>query len=347
MIITKKGRLCGIKYIVEKNGEVKSAMIVKFNKNKYFVFLPNKNKGEIIKEFVDKFDLGITNAKTFFNYIDFKNLIQIKFNLYCGEDEIYYKDILKGFEPDIAKDILDIISNMNYNCDIINIGLTFHEETTNSLKIDGEIPDEILSKYHVKPIMDESVENNCCDFNNKSIKDLLERESIQIKDNMVISIFNNWSNEDWNGPQSYGGIESINCDLYTNNGFADYDFQIKNIDSSYLFDENTIIHLLGNQSNDFEFLLPLKKIHFLSGLKDSKIFSKICEDIDSLSTIKYKTHKEELEEDNTLYIMPIKIISKYLEDYEKYVLNRKVEIQKYIKKIKPKESNSTFNDLPF
>lgn len=325
MIITKKGRLCGIKYIVKKNGEVKSAMIVKFNKNKYFVFLPNENKGKIIKEFIDKFDLGITNAKTFFNYVDFKNLIQIKFNLYCGEDEIYYEDILKGFEPNIAKDILDIISNMNYNCDIINIGFTFHEETTNTLKIEGEIPNEILSNYYVKQIRDDFVEENCCDFNNKSINDLLERELIQIKDNMVISIFNNWSNEDWNGPQSYGGIESINCDLYTNNGFANYDFQIKNIDSSYLFDENTIIHLLGNQSNDFEFLLPLKKIHFLSGLKDSKIFSKICEDIDRLLSIKYKTHKEELKDYNTLYTMPIKVISKYLEDYEKYMSNRYIE----------------------
>lgn len=339
MIITKKGRLCGIKYIVEKNGEVKSAMIVQFNKNKYFIFLPNKNKGKIIKEFVDKFDLGITNAKTFFNYVDFKNLIQIKFNLYCGEDEIYYKDILKGFEPNIAKDILDIISNMNYNCDIINIGFTFHEETTNNLKIEGEIPNEILSNYYVKQIRDEFVEENCCDFNNKSINDLLNRELIQIKDNMVISIFNNWSNENWNGPQSYGGIASINCDLYTNNGFANYDFQIKNIDSSYLFDENTIIYLLGNQSNDFEFLLPLKKIHFLSGLKDSKIFSQICEDIDSLLSIKYKTHKEELENNNTLYTMPIKVISKYLEDYEKYISKRYFEIQKYIKKLEPKANS--------
>lgn len=355
MVTIKKGRLYGIKYVVDENGKVKSAMVVKFGNNMYYVFLPKSNKSTFIKNFVDKFELGITNAKTFFNYVDFKNLISFKFNLYC-DDDIYYKDVVKGFDKNIIEDILDIISAMEQNCNIINIGFTFCKETTNSLRIEGGIPKDFISSYDTLEIINDSPTVGT-DFNGNAISFMLREELIPLRDNMVVDISNDWNNEDWNGPQSYGGFTAIKEYEYRDKGIATYDFEVKDIkncvDYEPIFDENTIVSLSGNQSNGFSILLPLKKREVLSGLIGSQIFSGIIGDIESLFQLKYQTHKDWLKEHNysSLNLLSIKEVENCFNEYDSYFVTRAKDIESktykmYGKDAKP-SSNTNEDDLPF
>lgn len=261
----KAGRLDGIKYVVNKNGTTESAAIISTAYNTHFqVKLPDMNKDDFLKKLIEENDLAITDMDTFFQYVDFKDNIAFKTNFY--NDDINYLNIaIRNFEDEIYSDIRQIISAMNVNCIISNIGFS---PNMNILKLKGDIT---LDGYNATQIFPIEL-SYFTDFNGNDLEDILKSQEIACVENTIFELDNSWINEWWNGPQSHGGymmynkvVEQYKSEVY------DYDFTFQDLKpTKVFFNENTIINLNGNKENGVEILCPLKNLHLLEEFSSKK-----------------------------------------------------------------------------
>lgn len=251
-MIEKKGIITGFQADIV-NTKLTVYAILKFHKDSFAIELPTQAK-EFIEEIASKYDMAIPNKDLCLSICDKDNSIAYKFDIFSELLDGYsMKNILGYYQKyEVLKDLISLKPNVN----IINLGFTFHKETTNGVKITGIAPAELVNVSTEKLL-----------FSAKEIQEVQRQAEIGVKNGTILEVVEDYSNEDWNGPQHYGTYRIYNGECEEK---SEYDLMIKDFgvyeNQKLIYAPNTIIHLVGNGDNHLEAHFQLENRELLKGI---------------------------------------------------------------------------------
>jgi hypothetical protein len=349
---TKKGILQEVKYVVDEDGTIQSSMMVSFTLEELLeIPIPN-NDFSLIGKFVDFYNIGIPKNQTKIIYIDFKRQFLIAFYPYI-ENPVYLETLTKGFDEGVAKDLNTIASYLRQNCHLGNIDYSLNSNWDYENKIipnSGKEFGTLMGFSFVEIDVEAEVSSA---YGEKNFWHKLMENQINIdKDRQTLyEIDVMWNYQD--------AVYQTLCRVFYKkfNVKASNFIEMKTLEDKSLdylledthfgrVDDNTIIHLQGNNENNIEIILPLKNKDMLVGLKNKYMdgaaghYDPIYDDVDEL----FRMHSFQETSKNSISLL------KRIEDLDNlYNKARDLNIQKesLLDKFFNNEAFMDDNDTPF
>lgn len=244
--------------------------VLKFREGTFTIKVPSETK-KFVEEIVQKYDIAIPNKDLCLTICDKDNLIVYKFDIFSTLlDDCSIEDTLGHYAK--YDELRDLVS-LKPNVDIINIGFTFQEKTTNGVRIIGNVPIELLDTF-------------CCfSLSSENIQEKQKENGISIVNGMVLEIIEDYSNEDWNGPQYHGSYcihSNKECEAK-----GEYELSIRDFDKyenqKLIYTSNTIIRFYGSENDHLEAHFQLKNRELVRGI--STLCSGIASEMETILQI--------------------------------------------------------------